>query len=129
MPTLPPAWKTVVAAGVKWSGTSTRSQQPLDRQRSLDHRRAITLADVGWAVILSACGGGLGRRADRRVPAVDAYGRRPGAPELVAPRWTTTSTSLVRRGTERIVAGEGRGGALAELYAATSTLMAPDAGP
>lgn len=122
VPTLPPVRKTVVASRRQMERHLDALAQQLDQSSGpWITGEQFTLADVSWAVILERL-----READWVAeliaprPAVDAYGRRLRA----RPSWVAAMDDhqhpLVRRGTERIVAEKARGGALAELYAATS---------
>ena len=82
----------------------------------------LTLADVSWAVVLERL-----READWVAelvvprPQVAAYWQRLRARPGYVSAMDEHQHPLVRRGTERIVAEKARGGALAELYAATGT--------
>ena len=121
VPTLPPVRKTVVASRRQMEYHLDALAQQLEQSGGPWITGAqFTLADVSWAVILERLG-----EADWVAeliaprPAVDAYWQRL----RVRPSWVSAMDEhqhpLVRRGTERIVVEKARGGALAELYAAT----------
>jgi glutathione S-transferase len=121
VPSLPPVRKTVLASRRHMERHLDALAAQLETSGGPWITGAqFTLADVSWAVILERI-----READwvaeliEPRPAVAAYRQRLRA----RPSWVSAMDDhrhpLVRRGTERIAAEKARGGALAELYAAT----------
>lgn len=122
VPALPPVRKTVVASRRRMEcHLEALAQQLATSGGPWITGEQLTLADVSWAVILERL-----READwvaeliEPRPAIAAYWQRL----RTRPSWASAMDDhqhpLVRRGTERIVAEKARGGALAELYAATT---------